>query len=173
MRSSPQKDVPRKPRVHIEYEVEHYGSTETVSLPFVVGVLADLAGDSEEPPGAVEDRKFDQLDVDTFDDKMKDMKPRATFRVPNTLTGEGEMSVDLTFESMEDFSPAAVARKVDSLNNLLTAREQLENLLARIDGKRDAENMIAELLQDHPRLQAIASGAERAEGEEESSDGEE
>lgn len=171
MRSSPQKDVPRKPRVHIEYEVETYNGTETVSLPFVIGVMADLAGDSEEPPETIEEREFDEVDVDNFDDKMKDMKPRTSFRVPNELTGEGEMSVDLKFESLDDFSPAAVARQVDSLNKLLEAREQLENLLARIDGKRDAENMIEELLQDHPRLQAIASGADISETEEESENG--
>jgi type VI secretion system protein ImpB len=45
--------------------------------------------------------------------------------VPNTLTGEGNISVDITFENMDDFSPAAVAKKVDSLNKLLEAREQL------------------------------------------------
>jgi type VI secretion system protein ImpB len=73
----------------------------------------------------VADRKFLEIDVDNFDSRMKSMKPRVAFQVPNTLTGEGNISVDLTFESMDDFSPAAVAKKVDALSKLLEARQQL------------------------------------------------
>jgi type VI secretion system protein ImpB len=88
---------------------------------------------------------------------MKAMKPRVAFRVPNTLTGEGELSVDITFESMDDFSPAAVARKVDSLNKLLDARTQLSNLLTYMDGKAGAEELVAQVMQDPSLLQALAS----------------
>ena len=63
------------------------------------------------------------------------MKPRVAFQVPNTLTGEGNMNVELTFESMDDFSPAAIAQKVDALNKLLEARQQLSNLITYMDGK--------------------------------------
>jgi type VI secretion system protein ImpB len=85
------------------------------------------------------------------------MKPRAAFQVPNTLTGEGNLNVDLTFESMDDFSPAAVARKVDALNKLLETRTQLANLLTYMDGKSGAENLIAKVLKDPALLQALAS----------------
>src|SRR4030095_348778 len=119
----------RAPRVQIEYDVELYGAEKKIQMPFVMGVLADLAGKPEEPLPAVADRKFLEFDVDNFDTRMRAMKPRVAFQVPNPLTGEGSVSVDLTFESMDDFSPAAVAAKVEGLNKLLQARRQLSNLM--------------------------------------------
>ena len=88
---------------------------------------------------------------------MKAMKPRVAFMVPNTLTGEGNLAVDITFESMDDFSPAAVARKVDALNKLLEARTQLSNLLTYMDGKSGAEELIAKVLNDPALLQTLAA----------------
>ncbi len=108
-----------------------------------------------------------EIDVDNFDDRLKSMKPRVAFQVPNTLTGEGNLNVDLTFESMDDFSPAAVARKVDSLNKLLQARSQLSNLLTYMDGKSGAEELIANALKDPTLLQALAAAPkpeEQSEG---------
>ena len=159
MAQSSQKFIARNraPRVQIEYDVEVYGSQKKVQLPFVMGVMADLSGNPTDPLAPVADRKFLEIDVDNFDNRMKAMKPRAAFRVPNTLTGEGELSVDLTFESMDDFSPAAVARKVDSLNRLLQARQQLSNLMTYMDGKTGAEELIAKVLSDPTLLQALAS----------------
>lgn len=148
----------RAPRVQIEYEVELYGAEKKIQLPFVMGVMADLAGRPAEPPASVADRKFLTIDVDNFDDRLKAMKPRVAFSVPNTLTGEGNLNVDITFESMDDFSPAAVARKVDALNQLLEARTQLSNLMTYMDGKTGAEGLIAKVLQDPTLLQALASG---------------
>src|SRR5512134_3542861 len=98
----------RAPRVQIEYDVELYGAEKKVQLPFVMGVMADLSGKPAEALPRVEDRKFLEVDVDNFDDRLKSMKPRVAFQVPNTLTGEGSLNVELTFESMDDFSPAAV-----------------------------------------------------------------
>lgn len=159
MPQSSQKFIARNraPRVQIEYDVEVYGSEKKVQLPFVMGVLADLSGKPEEPLPAVGDRKFTQIDVDNFDDFMKSQKPRVAFQVPNTLTGEGNLNVAITFDSMDDFSPAAVARKVDSLSKLLEARTQLKNLLAFMDGKEKAEDLLARVLNDPSLLQALAS----------------
>ena len=117
----------RAPRVQIEYDVELYGAEKKVQLPFVMGVMSDLSGKPADPLPAVADRKFLEIDVDNFDARMKSMKPRVAFQVPNTLTGEGNLPVDITFENMDDFSPAAVARKVDGLNKLLEARTELIN----------------------------------------------
>ncbi|MFP8913505.1 type VI secretion system contractile sheath small subunit [Pseudomonas aeruginosa] len=147
----------RAPRVQIEYGVELYGAEKKVQLPFVMGVMADLAGKPAEPQAAVADRKFLEIDVDNFDARLKAMKPRVAFNVPNVLTGEGNLSLDITFESMDDFSPAAVARKVDSLNKLLEARTQLANLLTYMDGKTGAEEMIMKAIKDPALLQALAS----------------
>ena len=147
----------RAPRVQIEYDVELYGAQKKVQIPFVMGVMSDLSGDSKEPLPGVDERKFMAVDMDNFDERMKSMKPRVAITVPNTLTGKGSMQVDLTFESMEDFSPAAVARKVDSLNKLLEARSQLSNLLTYMDGKSGAESLINKVLNDPALLQTLAS----------------
>jgi type VI secretion system protein ImpB len=166
-KASSQKFIARNraPRVQIEYDLELYGAEKKINLPFVMGVMADLSGKSEEPLPGVADRKFLEIDVDNFDERMKSTKPRVAFQVPNTLTGEGNIAVDLTFESMDDFSPAAVARKVDGLREMLQAREQLANLLAYMDGKADAESLIAKALKDTTLLQAIGSGGGAGGGE--------
>jgi type VI secretion system protein ImpB len=158
-KSSSQKFIARNraPRVQIEYDVELYGAEKKIQLPFVMGVLADLSGKPAEPLAPVADRKFLDIDVDNFDSRMKAMKPRAAFQVPNTLTGEGNINVELTFESMDDFSPAAVARKVDALNKLLEARQQLANLITYMDGKTGAEELVSQLLQDPTLLKTLAS----------------
>jgi type VI secretion system protein ImpB len=152
----------RAPRVQIEYDVEIYGSEKKVQLPFVMGVMSDLSGKPSEPSPAVADRKFLEIDIDNFDERLKAMKPRAAFHIPNVLSGEGNLSVDLTFEDMDDFSPAAVAKKVDALRALLEARTQLSNLLTYMDGKSGAEERIAELLGNPALLQAMASAPKPA-----------
>lgn len=149
----------RAPRVQIEYDVELYGAEKKVQLPFVMGVMADLAGKPEDPLPPVADRKFLEIDVDNFDSRMKAMKPRVAFQVPNTLTGEGNLSVALTFENMDDFSPAAVAAKVEGLNKLLDARQQLANLVTYMDGKGGAEELIAKVMQDPALLQSLTASA--------------
>jgi len=158
-KSSSQKFIGRNraPRVQIEYDVELYGAEKNIQLPFVMGVLADLSGKPAEPLAPVADRKFLDIDVDNFDSRMKALKPRAAFAVPNTLTGEGNINVELTFENMDDFSPAAVARKVDALNKLLEAREQLANLITYMDGKSGAEDLVSRLLKDPALLQTLAT----------------
>ena len=167
-KASSQKFIARNraPRVQIEYDLETYGAEQTINLPFVMGVMADLSGKPEEPLPAVAERKFLEIDVDNFDERMKSSKPRVAFQVPNTLTGEGNLSVDLTFESMDDFSPAAVARKVEALDKLLNARTQLSNLLTYMDGKGGAEELVAKLLNDPALMQALSSTPNPAEGSE-------
>lgn len=160
----------RAPRVQIEYDVELYGSEKKINLPFVTGVMADLSGNPEEALPAVADRKFMEFDVDNFDERLKAMKPRAAFRVPNTLTGDGQLSVDMTFESLDDFSPDAVARKVDSLNTLLEARNQLNNLVTYMDGKTGAEELIANAINDPALLKSLVAAPKQTD---KSDDGEE
>lgn len=153
----------RAPRVQIEYDVELYGAEKKVQLPFVMGVLADLSGKPADPLAPVGDRKFLEIDTDNFDSRMKAMKPRAAFSVPNTLTGEGDLKVDITFENMDDFSPAAVATKVDALKKLLEARTQLSNLVTYMDGKGGAEDLLAKVLEDPALLATLAASSKKPE----------
>ncbi|NYS25630.1 type VI secretion system contractile sheath small subunit [Rhodobacteraceae bacterium 2376] len=165
--SSSQKFIARNraPRVQIEYDVEVYGAEKKVQLPFVMGVMSDLSGQSEVALPAVNDRKFLEIDVDNFGSRMAAIKPRAAFSVPNTLTGEGNMSVDITFESMDDFTPGAIARKVGPLRELLEARTQLSNLMTYMDGKSGAEDLLARAMQDPALLKSLASAPAPADGD--------
>jgi type VI secretion system protein ImpB len=153
-------------RVNIVYEVPVGDAIERVSLPFVVGVLADLSG--KPAPGQelapVDQRSFVEFTHDNFDERMRSIKPRAAFQVDNALTGEGQMSVDVSFESMDDFSPANVARKVEPLRELLKTREQLENLLTYLDGNNRAEELIAQILNDPATLQTLTNAPKPTEG---------
>ena len=156
----------RAPRVQIEYDVELYGAEKKVQLPFVMGVMADLSGNAGKAQPQVADRKFLEISAENLDDRMKAMEPRVKMQVPNKLTGEGNMSVDLGFEKMEDFTPGAIAKHVPALNQLLQARQQLANLITYMDGKTGAEDLIAKILGDKNLLQSLAAAPKPAdEGE--------
>jgi len=158
--SSSQKFIARNraPRVQIEYDVQTNGAQKKVNLPFIVGVMSDLAGksDSAEAKKVVADRKFLEIDIDSFDSRMAALKPKVAFQVDNTLTGEGKVPVSIEFESMDDFSPAKVAQKVDSLKKLADARNQLSALLTYMDGKSGAEELLARVMKDPELLKTIA-----------------
>lgn len=173
MAESSQKFIQRNraPRVQIEYDVELYGSEKKVQLPFVMGVMSDLSGKPSEPLAPVADRKLLEIDVDNFNERLKSMKPRVAFQVANTLTGEGNLNVDITFESMDDFSPAAVAKRVAGLDKIVEARTQLSNLITYMDGKTGAEELIAKLINDPALLQTLAASAKPADAAGEGSEG--
>lgn len=147
----------RAPRVHIEYEVETFGSKQKVELPFVMGVMSDLSGKSHVEKKTLADRDFLEFDMDNFDQRMAAIAPRAAFNVDNTLTGEGKMAIDLTFNSMEEFSPGAVAKKVPALAQLLEARQQLNDLMVYMDGKDGAQELLDKLLKDPELLKALSA----------------
>ncbi len=158
-------DRNRPPRVHIEYELDVNGAQKKVQLPFVVGVLSDLSGTL--PPDtalpAVADRWFREFDMDNFDDRMKAIKPRAAFSVANVLAKDGgSLSVDMSFESMNDFSPEAVVQKVGPLRDLLGNRTQLLNLRSFMDGRSQAEGLLAKLLRDRGAMQNLLSTPARS-----------
>jgi len=167
MPQSSQKFIARNraPRVQIEYDVELYGAEKKVQLPFVMGVMSDLSGKPTEPLPPVADRKYLDIDVDNFDARMKAMKPRVAFQVPNRLTGEGNIAVDITFDSMDDFSPAAVAAKVEGLRQLLESRQQLANLVTYMDGKTGAEELIAKVVKDEALLKSLSAAKAPGDGQ--------
>jgi type VI secretion system protein ImpB len=164
-RESGQKFIARNraPRVQIEYDLETNGAMQKKQIPFVMGVLADLSGKSSEELPEIEQRKALEIDMDNFDSRLKAMKPRVTFAVPNKLTGEGSLGIDITFESMDDFSPAAIATKIEPLAKLLEARTQLSNLVTYMDGKAGAEKLITQALQDPALLQSLVAAPKAAE----------
>lgn len=163
----------RAPRVHIEYEVETFGSRQKVELPFVVGVMSDLSGKSNVEKKSLDKRDFVEFDMDNFEQKMEAIAPRAAFVVDNTLTGEGKLGVDLTFNSLDDFSPGRIAQNVPALRKLLEARQELNDLLAYMDGKDGAQDLIDKVLKDPDLLKSLAAAkppADDAAGPDEAGD---
>jgi type VI secretion system protein ImpB len=158
--SSGQKFISRnrKPRVHITYE-DPIDANILIELPFVMGVMADLSGNSSAVAKPdMNDRAFLDIDMDNFDKRMAAIEPGLTMKVPNKL-GEGEegekLAVNMKFTTMEDFSPAAVARQIPATAKLLQAREQLTNLLRFMDGKVAAEDALRKLLADPELMSAM------------------
>ena len=147
----------RKPRVHITYDVETEGAMVDKELPFVVGVMGDFSGDSVEPLKPLKDRRFVQLDRDNFDDVMKKMTPGLQFRVENTLQDDNsEMAVDLKFNSIDDFEPAAIVDQVAPLKELLETRNQLRDLMTKVDRSEDLESILEDVLQNSDNMGELA-----------------
>ena len=158
----------RAPRVHIEYELDVNGAQKKVELPFVMGVMSDLSGkqDPEKTLPPVKDRKFLEIDMDNFNDRMKAIKPRVAFSVPNVLSEEGgNLSVDISFDSMEDFSPEVIAKKVEPLRKLLEARTELTSLLSYMDGRTQAEDLLEKLIRDEGLMKSVLSTKKPADAE--------
>jgi type VI secretion system protein ImpB len=147
----------RAPRVQIEYDLETYGSEEKKELPFVMGVMSDLSGDRKKPLEKVSERTFLEIDCDNFADRMKSIKPNLSYRIKNTLTGEGQLSIDVDFENMEDFSPGKIADQIEPLKKLLEARKELSNLMSYMDGKDKAEELIRNIMADPELLKSLAA----------------
>ncbi|KVQ20013.1 type VI secretion system-associated protein [Burkholderia ubonensis] len=153
----------RAPRVQIEYDVEIYGSQKKVELPFVAGVMADLSGDNVEPLGPVEDRRFSEIDMENFDERMSQIAPSLSYCVKNVLTDDGtQIPIDLTFTSMDSFEPAEVVKRIPELSTLLEARMRLKELLTYMDGKAAAEDLIHELLKNPKWAGGDATASEQA-----------
>src|SRR5262245_8291949 len=153
-------DRVRPPRVHITYDVEIGDAIEMKELPFVVGVLADLSGKPDEPLPRLRDRKFVDIDRDTFNDVMKGSKPRVAFKVDNKLTNDdSKMGVELRFNNMDDFEPEQVVNQVEPLRKLLEVRRQLSDLLAKTDGNDKLNERLQEIISNTELLQKVGQEA--------------
>lgn len=147
----------RKPRVHITYEVETEGAEVERELPFVVGVLGDFSGDPTQPLRPMSERKFIQIDRDNFNEVMARMTPGLNLKVENTLAGDGsQMSVNLKFNSMEDFEPARVADQVPALKALLETRNKLRDLMSKADRSEELENLLEQVLRNENELKSLS-----------------
>ena len=151
-------DRVRPPRVQITYDVETGDAIEMKELPFVLGVLSDLSGKPEEALPRLRDRKFVEIDRDNFDAVMRGMKPRLAYRVDNKLSDDNtQMAVELRFNSLEDFEPEQVVRQVEPLRKLLETRQQLQALLAKMDGNDKLTDKLQEIISNTDMLKKIGS----------------
>ena len=148
----------RPPRVNISYDVETGGAIEMKQLPFVMGVLGDFSGQPVEPLAKLKDRKFVEVTLDNFDDVLASMKPHLQFAVENKLSDDanaGKLAVDLTFKSLDDFSPDAVARQVGPLRELLDLRTKLSDLRGTLQGNEKLEEMLQATLSDEEKMKKL------------------
>lgn len=147
----------RKPRVHITYEVETEGAVAQKELPFVMGVMGEFTGNASAPQKALKDRKFVQIDRDNFNDVMSRLGPAMNAKVENTLTGEGEIAVNLKFNSMDDFDPAKIVEQVEPLKKLLETRNKLKDLLTKADNSENLQDLLEQILQNETDVKKLAS----------------
>jgi type VI secretion system protein ImpB len=159
-------DRVRPPRVQITYDVETGNAIETRELPFVVGVMADLAGKPEEPLPPLKNRRFVNIDRDNFNDIMQSIGPRLAFQTENRLTDDdSKFNVELHFTNMDDFEPENVVKQVEPLRKLLEARQKLTDLLAKLDGNDDLDRLLQDIVENTDGLKEIHEATLTAEGE--------
>lgn len=159
-------DRVRPPRVQITYDVEIGDAIEKKELPFVLGVLGDYSGNPEEPLPRLKDRRFVTVDRDNFDETLKGMKPRLTYRVENKLADDDSLlPVELRFENMEDFSPAAVAQQIEPLRRLLEVRGRLSELRSKLYGNDKLETLLQDVISSTAKLEKL--GEETGYGKDE------
>ena len=157
-------DRVRPPRVQITYDVEIGDAIQKKELPFVMGVISDLAGKPAEAPAPMKERKFVQVDRDNFNDVMKSVGPRLAFQVDNQLTDEdSKFNVELNFESMEDFDPVSVVQQGEPLRKLFEARQRLSDLRAKLDGNDDLDRLLIEIVENTDGLKEIQEATAPAE----------
>jgi type VI secretion system protein ImpB len=151
----------RPPRVQITYDVEIGDAVEKKELPFVMGVLADLAGHPDGTPSKLKDRRFVEIDRDNFNQIMEKIGPRLDLSVEDRLKGEGEIKVELNFKQFSDFHPEAIVQQVPRLSKLLEARTQLRDLLSKLDGNDELNQLLAVVAIDQDELKKLAPPAEK------------
>jgi type VI secretion system protein ImpB len=145
----------RPPRVQITYDVEMGGAIEKRELPLVVALLADLSGMPEKPLPKVKDRRFVEIDRDNFNEVMGKLAPRLELSVMNEITGEGNMPMVLNFKNIDDFAPEPLVNQVPALARLLEARQQLRDLLAKLDGNDELDKLLEDIVQNTEGLQQL------------------
>lgn len=158
----------RKPRVHITYDVETEGAMVKKELPFVVGVMGDFSGNNSDSPKPLKDRRFIQIDRDNFDDVMRRMSPKLRLKVDNKLSGDdSQMAVELAFNSMDDFQPAAVVSQVEPLRELMETRNKLRDLMTKVDRSEELEELLERVLNNSDDLQKLNADLGETQGDRE------
>ena len=146
----------RPPRVQITYDVEDNGSKKDKHLPLLVGIMADLSGDGEKNLPPLKQRDFKEIDRDNIDDVMRAEAPTLNYAVENTLTGEGQLRVNLKFDKLADFDPAAVAAQLDGVKELLALRRQLDEALGKLQTAPELGDLLQQVLSNTEKTRQLA-----------------
>ena len=145
----------RPPRVQITYDVEIGDAIEKKELPFVVGLMSDLSGDSAEPLPKLRDRRFVEIDRDNFNEVMEKITPRLDLKVSDVMKGEGDLKIVLDFKEFGDFHPEAIVKKIPRLAKLLEARQNLRDLLSKLDGNDELNDLLSDVVGKSKELKEV------------------
>lgn len=145
----------RPPRVQITYDVEIGDAIEKKELPFVVGLMSDLSGDPAEPLPKLRDRRFVEIDRDNFNEVMEKITPRLDLKVSDVMKGEGDLKIVLDFKEFGDFHPEAIVKKIPRLAKLLEARQNLRDLLSKLDGNDELNDLLSDVVGKSKELKEV------------------
>lgn len=154
----------RPPRVQITYDVEIGDAVEKKELPLVVGLLADLSGQPAQALPKLKERRFVEVDRDNFDEVLRNISPRLDLSVPDTMKGDGNLKIELNFAEFADFHPEAIVSQVPRLAKLLEARQQMRDLLAKLDGNDELDDLLERVVQNSEDLKTVQSQAKAEAG---------
>ncbi len=137
-----------KERVNIVYRPATGDAKEEVELPLKMVILGDFTQRPDDR--MVEDRDPVSVDKDNFNDVLKAQGLEMTLNVPNRLSDEedAQMAVNLKFNSLKDFEPDAIVRKVPELAKLMDLREALKALKGPLANVPDFRKKVQELVKD-------------------------
>jgi type VI secretion system protein ImpB len=120
--------VAPKERINIKYVPSTGDQQSEMELPLKLLVLGDFKGSRED--SQLEERKTVQVDKSNFESVMKEADLSISTTVDNKLTDEdgAELSVNLRFNSLKDFSPDSISEQVPEIKKLIELREALISL---------------------------------------------
>jgi type VI secretion system protein ImpB len=153
----------RPPRVQITYDVEIGDAIEKKELPFVVGLMSDLSGEPAEPLPKLRDRRFVEIDRDNFNEVMEKITPRLDLKVSDVMHGEGDLKIELEFKEFGDFHPEAIVKKIPRLAKLLEARQNLRDLLSKLDGNDDLNDLLSDVVGKNKELKEVKAEVDALE----------
>jgi type VI secretion system protein ImpB len=120
--------------------------------------MADLSGQPAEPLERIGSRRFVEITPDNFDSVLESMTPRVAFSVKNRLSDDpsaGNLGVDLTFKTMDDFEPDRVVQNVKPLKELMELRSKLSDLIGSLQGNEKLERLLQEVMGDSEKLEQL------------------
>jgi type VI secretion system protein ImpB len=140
--------VAPKERVNIVYRPATGDAQAEIELPLKLLVMGDFTGRPDDR--SLEERKPVDINKDNFTDVMAQHKLSLTIGVPNRLGGGvgDELAVDLALNTLKDFSPGEIARKVPELSKLLELREALGALKRPLNEEKTFREKIEQILKD-------------------------
>ena len=145
-----------RPRVHITYNIETEGSEKKIELPFNMGVITNLSGDTK--LDETRDHSFVNIDSDNIDNYLSQQKASLSYIVPNILTKQGNIEIKLNFETRQSLEISNIVKQVKELREvynkinvmskiaIMSANNtQLATIMTKIIMTKQQENLAQEL----------------------------